>query len=82
MSGENASRASLHLAGVQEELALAVAETGRTVVLLISSGRPVELQRIEPGMKAILSIWQPGTRTGSAVAAILSGKSNPSGAWR
>jgi beta-glucosidase len=79
MSGENASRGALKLPGVQEELALALAETGKPVVLVISSGRPLELQRLEPKMKAILSIWQPGTKTGSAVAGILSGQINPSG---
>ncbi len=79
MSGENASRSSLRLPGVQEELAQAIAETGRPVVLVISSGRPVELQRLEPKMNAILSIWQPGARTGSAVAKILLGLRNPSG---
>ncbi len=79
MSGENTSRSSLRLPGVQEELALALAETGKPVVLVISSGRPVELQRLEPKMQAMLSIWQPGTKTGSAVARILFGQCNPSG---
>jgi len=79
MSGENASRSSLRLPGVQEELALAIAETGKPVVLLIASGRPVELQRLEPKMQAILAIWQPGTMTGSAVANVLLGQCNPSG---
>lgn len=79
MSGENASRSSLKLPGAQEELALAVAETGKPVVLLVSSGRPVELQRLEPKMQAILALWQPGTMTGSAVAKLLTGQINPSG---
>lgn len=79
MSGENASRSSLRLPGVQEELALALAETGKPVLLVISSGRPVELQRLEPKMTAILAIWQPGTKTGSAVAKVLTGACNPSG---
>ena len=79
MSGENASRSSLRLPGVQEELALALAETGKPVVLLIASGRPVELQRLEPKMKAILALWQPGTKTGVAVAKVLTGQKNPSG---
>ncbi len=79
MSGENASRSSLRLPGVQEELALAIAATGKPVVLLIASGRPVELQTLEPKMQAILALWQPGTLTGAAVASVLTGKRNPSG---
>ena len=79
MSGENASRSSLRLPGAQEDLALTVAETGTPVVLVVSSGRPVDLQRLEPRMKAVLAIWQPGTKTGTAVANVLFGKSNPSG---
>jgi beta-glucosidase len=79
MTGENASRSSLKLPGAQEDLALAVAETGKPVVLLVSSGRPVELQRLEPKMQAILALWQPGTMTGSAVAKLLTGQANPSG---
>jgi len=39
MSGENASRSTLRLAGRQEELAHAVIATGKTVVLVLVSGR-------------------------------------------
>ena len=79
MSGENASRSSIGLPGVQEDLALEVAQAGKPVVLVLSAGRPIELQRIEPKMDAILAIWQPGTRGGAAVADILLGRRNPSG---
>ena len=79
MSGENASRSSLRLPGVQEELAMALAETGVPIVLVISSGRPLELQRLEPKITAILAIWQPGSKAGSAVAQVLTGQCNPSG---
>ena len=79
MSAENASRSSIKLPGVQEELALEVAAAGRPLVLVLSAGRPVALQRIEPKMSAILAIWQPGTRGGQAVADILLGRRNPSG---
>ena len=79
MSGENASRSTLRLPGGQEELALAVAAAGRPVVLLVVSGRPVELAAVEPKMAAILAVWQPGTRGGAAVADLLLGRKNPSG---
>jgi beta-glucosidase len=79
MSGENASRSSIHLPGVQEELALELAKLGKPMVLVLSSGRPIELVRMEPKMDAILAIWQPGTCGGAAVADILLGRRNPSG---
>ena len=79
MSGENASRSTLRLPGFQEELALAVAATGKPVVLLVVSGRPVELAVVEPKMAAILAVWQPGTRGGAAVADLVLGRRNPSG---
>lgn len=79
MSGENASRSSLRLPGRQEELALAVAATGKPVALLVVSGRPVELAALEPAMAAILAVWQPGTRGGAAVADLLLGRRNPRG---
>ena len=82
MSGENASRSSIKLPGVQEELALEVAAAGKPLVLLLSAGRPIELQRLEPKMDAILAVWQPGTRGGAAIADILLGRRNPSGQAR
>ncbi len=78
-SGENASRASLALPAIQEELVKTVARIGKPLVLVLSAGRPTELQRIEPLCHSILEIWQPGIRGGSPMAGILSGRINPSG---
>lgn len=78
-SGENASRSSIALPTIQEELLAAVKKFQKPVVVLISSGRPVELTRIASQSDALLEIWQPGIRGGTAVAGILSGKYNPSG---
>lgn len=78
-SGENASRSTLALPAVQEQLAREVAGCGKPVVLLLTSGRPLEISRLEPLSRAILQVWQPGVRGGSPAAGILSGRINPSG---
>ncbi len=77
-SGENASRSSIALPALQEKLMTALKQTGKPIVLILSNGRPLELVRIEPLADAIVEIWQPGVAGGSALAAILSGRINPS----
>lgn len=78
-SGENASRSTLSLPKIQEDLVLELKKTGKPIVLLLSSGRPLELNRMEKLCDAMLEIWQPGIMSGQAVAGILSGRVNPSG---
>lgn len=78
-SGENASRASLALPAIQEEFIREMARTGRPTVVLLSSGRPVDVRGFESEVDALMAIWQPGTEGGNAVAQLLSGKVNPSG---
>jgi beta-glucosidase len=78
-SGENATRSTLALPVLQEKLITALKKTGKPIILIISSGRPIELGRLEPLSDAILEIWQPGIAGGSVVAGILSGRLNPSG---
>lgn len=78
-SGENASRSTIALPAVQQHLLEAVAATGKPVVLVLTSGRPLDLTAMESHATSILEIWQPGTMGGKAVAGILSGRYNPSG---
>jgi len=78
-SGENASRSTLALPAIQEKLVSELKKAGKPIVLILSNGRPLELVRLEPLADAILEIWQPGIAGGSALASILSGKTNPSG---
>lgn len=78
-SGENCSRSSIALPQVQEDLLRRVKAVGKPVVVLIASGRPVDLSRIAPMSDALVEIWMPGTTAGKAVAGILSGRYNPSG---
>lgn len=78
-SGENASRAGISLPRIQLDFLRTVASAGKPVVVLISSGRPVEMEEIARHADALVEIWQPGTEGGNAVADVLSGLVNPSG---
>lgn len=78
-SGENASRSSISLPEIQENLAAEISKTGTPMAILLANGRPLELCRLEPIANAILEIWQPGICGGEAAAGILSGRINPSG---
>ena len=78
-SGENASRSTIALPEIQEDLLKAVKAAGKPVVVLLSNGRALDLTRISPLADAVLEIWQPGIMGGPAVASVLTGKANPSG---
>ena len=78
-SGENQSRSTIEIPQIQEELLSAVEATGKPVVVLVTTGRPVELPRIEQKADAILQTWHSGIRAGKAIAGLLSGRYNPSG---
>lgn len=78
-SGENCSRSTIELPAIQEELLKTVAAVGKPMIVLNSSGRPVDLHRIEGYADAIMQIWHSGVCAGKAVAGLLSGRYNPSG---
>jgi beta-glucosidase len=79
MSGEAASRTNLGLPGKQDELLEAVAATGKPVVLILFSGRPLTIPWAVEHVSAILAAWSPGTEAGPALARVLFGDVNPSG---
>ncbi|MBS3777229.1 MAG: glycoside hydrolase family 3 C-terminal domain-containing protein, partial [Bacteroidales bacterium] len=78
-SGEAASRADIGLPGVQKELVQRIVETGKPVIVLVMAGRPLTIPWLDENVPAILNTWHLGTRTGEAIADILSGDTNPSG---
>ena len=79
MNGERASRASLSLPGDQERLLEAVVGLGKPVVLVLLTGRPLDITWASQHVPAILNAWYPGSEGGHAVARLLFGDANPSG---
>lgn len=79
MSGEAASRAHLGLPGRQQELLEAIVKTGKPVVLILFSGRPMTLPWAFEHVPAVIAAWQPGIARGRALVRTLFGDINPSG---
>ena len=77
--GEGRSRNSNKLAGQQEEFVKSMIATGKPVVLVIFSGRPIVIDQLAEGCAAIIQAWFPGEEGGNAVADLLLGNINPSG---
>jgi beta-glucosidase len=79
MSGEAASRSKLGLPGRQQELLEKVVATGKPVVLILFSGRPLTLPWAFEHVPSVMAAWFPGIQAGPALVRTLFGDSNPSG---
>ena len=79
MTAEAGSRAHLKLPGRQEELLEKVAATGKPLVLLLFSGRPLTLPWAFEHIPAVVAVWFPGVQAGPAIERILFGEAVPSG---
>ncbi len=79
LSGEAHSRAFLGLPGRQQELVDAVAATGKPLVVVVMTGRPLVLPRLAQQASALLVAWHSGLRAGQAVADLLFGVVSPVG---
>jgi beta-glucosidase len=77
-SGEAASRSMIDIPGVQEDLAMALINTGKPVVVLIMAERPLTFPELNEQAQALFYAWHLGTRGGDALTDILSGAYNPS----
>ena len=75
--GELASRSTLELPGRQQELLDAVVATGKPTVVVVMSGRPLDLGNTSAA--AILELWYPGSAGGGALANLLVGDAIPAG---
>ncbi len=79
MSSESASRATLDLPGIQQQMLETISQTGKPVVLVLENGRPLDIRWAAAHVPAILEAWYPGTEGGNAVADVLFGDVNPGG---
>jgi len=79
MSGECSSRTEIGLPGKQKELLQTLLKTGKPLVLILLTGRPLELSWEQENIPTILNTWFGGTQTGHAIADVLFGEVNPSG---
>ena len=78
-SGESNSKTNLDLSQAQYKLLESVLEVNKNVVILLFTGRPLAITRLDRIAPAILNVWWPGTECGNAVANLLFGKVVPSG---
>lgn len=78
-SGEAASRSSIDLPGMQQELLQEIHATGTPVVMVLMSGRPMAINWAEDNVPAILNAWYLGTMTGEAISEVMFGDYNPAG---
>lgn len=79
MSGESPSRTNLEIPDAQQDLLKALVKTGKPVVLLLFTGRPLILNWESEHIPSILNVWFGGSETGDAVADVLFGKAVPCG---
>lgn len=79
MSGECSSRSDITIPEVQKNLINALLKTGKPVVLVLFTGRPLAIKWESENVPAILTVWHPGTEAGNAIADVLFGDVNPSG---
>lgn len=78
-SGEGHCKSKLELPYVQYKLLFEVLKVNKNVVVLLFTGRPLCLERLDKNAPAILNMWMPGTEGGNAAANLVFGRSVPSG---
>ena len=78
-SGEGRSRTDIGLPGLQMELLKEIKRVNKNIILVVMSGRPLDLTWEDKNIPAIVQAWQLGSKSGDAIAEVLYGDYNPSG---
>ena len=78
-SGEGRSRTNIGLPGLQLELLKEISKINNNIVLVVMSGRPLDLSWEDENIPAIVQAWHLGSKSGDAIAQVLYGDYNPSG---
>jgi beta-glucosidase len=79
MSGESSSRSNIELPSSQRNLLKALKKTGKPIVVVLFTGRPLDLRWEKENINSILNVWFPGSEGGLAIADALYGNVVPSG---
>ncbi|HLN54132.1 MAG TPA: beta-glucosidase BglX [Lentimicrobium sp.] len=79
MSGESSSRSYIEIPDNQKRLLEALLKTGKPVVMVLFTGRPLALKWESENIPAILNVWFAGSEAGYAIADVLFGDVVPSG---
>jgi beta-glucosidase len=79
MSGEAHSRAHIGLPGAQQALFETMANTGKPIITVLFTGRPLAIPWIAEKTTSMLLAWQGGTKCAQAISNILFGKAAPCG---
>ena len=75
---EATDRLSLNLPSAQDELISAVAAANPHTVVVINAGAPVAMPWL-PAVAGVLDTWYPGQTSGTSLASVLFGQTDPGG---
>ena len=79
MTGESSSRSNIEMPQAQQDLLKALLKTGKPIVLVLFTGRPLAIKWENENVPAILNVWFGGSEAGYAISDVLFGDVNPSG---
>ena len=78
MNGEGASRSDIRIPANQMRMLQEVTKTGKPIVVVVMTGRPLDISWIHENIPAILLVWTLGSESGHAAADVIFGDYNPS----